>query len=608
MWWASLVLLAILVRGIAYASRSDGFFPALLNAEWIAYAEALRYHFIEYVAHAHVKPPLLHVIHAIPAWLTTSVEGWGTGLMLVTGMLNVGAVALIFGAAIRLGARPVFVWLAATLAAVSWVLFDIAFLFHDSTVFFFLGLFVYAGAVVISRGGEGGYGLLGFSGALLIAQATVQAAIVPVVATILWIVLPDRNRKARWRHAAAGVGVPLLLLAAIAGKNYAATGLPTTSSLGGHTLLLFASMKNDWDMSRMAGFARSAGAPQWYLWCFENPWVPPEFSDSTAFRLWQPTSGGCVPTVSHPGEAARPDWDFLLARLGEQGADGNILSVVREDQRIQREQPYLRTGIGAVLGSNWMAQYNRVSARVAAHVFLKDPRSWLLNGKYVHGNMFAGLGPRLYPNLRLSYEADAPFLKTGVYEAAYSAFAEVTRYTYLALPVVVLMLLGAIAAVGCETLLRRLSTGAAPLYWIAAGLWMLAAISAVVAFVEALDWFYYGWPRRWYRVAPIAYGCVWIALALWSVVALRSSPNPAGASALSGLAISRRELAGWLMLIVPTLQMAVIFCTVVGTENDRFFMLLGPHLCVIAALLATRVTDAIHRGAGRLYPVARNLC
>lgn len=379
-----------------------------------------------------------------------------------------------------------------------------------------------------------------------------------------------------------GVAFPAIVLFAILARNYTITGIPTPSSQSGHTSLLFVMVKENWNLERVEPLVRAAGAPNWYVWCFTNPWIPPG-ANPEVYRVWQPTIAGCVPWIDN--DFRHPNWDYLLEVLTKLNADPAIIDQVREEKRIESERPYLRTGTAATWGSTWVTQYNRVSGQIAAYVFRADPVGWITASKYIHGNMFTRLGPELIPNLRSSLATSVTFFNSLAYSAAYEIFAEVTRYTYLALPIIVLVLIGAIAAWWFDRMTKALADSRALLYTVACAVALATAIGFLAIYIDLIEWFYYAWPRRYYRVLPVAIGVGWLGLATYSAFARRR--NASDSSAILRLTLTRQSAAMWLSLATTLLMLGAIFSTVVGTENDRFFTLLGPHLVVSAAILLT---------------------
>ena len=613
-WWiglGSVLLVGIGVRVVFHLGLGEDFLRYSVSHGEVPYLAALSDHFFEYLLHAHVKPPLLHVIHAFPAWLVGGAERQASALLFIVGAMNLLATVFMFLAATALGARPFFAGICAILASVSWLVFDSAIFFHDAPAFFFLALFVLCSARVVQGAGRTGYLWLGISGGLLIGQLTVQSAVVPVVAVLLAFVFPAGDIRERLKRLAVGVGLPVLVLLAVCARNYVSTGIMATSTLGGHTALLFVMMKTHWNAPLVAMYAREAGAPTWYLWCFENPWISPEMPNPEIQRVWLPTVGGCVPQRAEaPNDASKPDWPFLLRQLEVLGAEEAVIEDVRKDLAIAEMRPYLRTGVATRWGTNWAVQYNRISGKVASHVFWADPRDWFVNAKYVHGNMFTTLGPAVFPNLRKLYEPLVPIITTPFYNTAAAIFEAMTRYSYLALPVVVIALLGSFAAL-VFVRAAALTQFNPAVYWFTVVALFVGAMAAAATYIHLLDWFYYAWPRRRYRILPLGYTVMWGLVAAHAALAAaphskQSQPAWLRAGKLERLIVSRKSLAMWAILIVPLLSMGFIFSTMVGTENDRFFSHLGPHLCVMAAVLLTLMVDATRRGAAGFYALARS--
>lgn len=534
----------------------------LAEAAWESslYREALTDHLWEYLAYTPLKPPLFSLLHAAVLYLA-DLAGIGqvTALRLYGGALGVVVAPLSYLAARDFGANR---WISsplAILAALSLLPLCEEPLNYDLPVFALLALFLWSVARVVRHSGRAGFVLLSLTAAALVAQSTVQAGVVAIVVALAVGVVTFRGQRLRAAAMTAAAALPaVLVLVLIVVKNVAAFGMAANSTLGGHTLMLFTMANNNWNAEDTRRHAVAAGAPDWYLWCYDHPYSP---SGEEFPRSFAKTMGACFAGVDM---AALAEQLHSMGALREEAA-------VRRDMARMSDKPWLLSGVAFDMATEWFALYGSWSARVSSHAFHQSPGHWLRTGAYIHGNLFAARDSDFIGDLLNKKQRDGDYRTWPVVRLGAELSYLVRLLAYRSLPYVLFFLV----LVAGVKVAPRTCIGAAAL--------TVGVAALLVSVVQpALWWFQYGFPGGLYR--PPAYAVAAAVLAAFWGASIKCTSSSAG-RILAAMMPGRHIVAALCCLAAHLLLTAAIYCTVVGTENNRFFVQLLPGLAVLGALL-----------------------
>ncbi|MEO5373905.1 MAG: hypothetical protein H7840_06440 [Alphaproteobacteria bacterium] len=568
-WVLATLVVALVVRGVFLAQLPAG---APLDADTTVYLDVLRHHLWENLAYSPRKPPLFELVHAPVAWLFGDETIARYRLLTVElFLLDGAAMALLAAAAMRLRAWPPLAFAVMTLYSLCLMPLELNATHYDRPLPFFAGLFLLALARVVASRGERGLGETGMvavsvAGALLIAQSTVASLLVPLLVVIAVVMAgPPFSFRRLAGRLALGLALPGVMLGVLVAKTHAVSGIAATANGAGHTHILFVMNMYDWKRDRVRQAAVEAGAPAWYLWCYDNP----VRVDDTPDMMYARSLGSCG--VDRWGDPRGADMTALLAAMVGLG-DDRMAAVVREDMAIAAERPHVLPPFGT-WASRWFAEYSRQNTRIAAHVFRTDTGRWLINAYNIHHNMWVREGPKsLGAYVRQMWpEPGSPIPLRRPLELANRYLETITRATYLALPEIVIVLaLGLLLPPLFRARARGEDNGAA-----SPGLWgLLSAAAAFDAMMAAAG-----------RLSRPAFAdAVAERWRTGTLSATRPSSATLGAAALT---------------IPPVLVMTAIFCGTVGTENERFFQQALPYLCILATVIATalgRIVRAAVRG------------
>lgn len=558
-WIAALVAASLAMRLAFHSVLPHG----LPFDEWaVAYLDGLREHFLPYMAYTPRKPPLFSVLHAPLAWLfdTATIERFRM-LSVELWVFDAAAMALLFAVAVGLGApRPLafLVLVAYSACLMPLELFEIS---YDAHYVFFISLFLYAGLAAFRAPSARRFLLLGGGGALLVAQSTVSSLLVPAMIAVVAGIAPGLGWRAKARRLGLALVLPVAMVALLVGKNYGHSGLAATANGAGHTHILYVMLMNDWDVERTRKVLVEAGVPDWYLWCYDNP-VPMDKSPGAIYaRSWahcgvRPLSG-----------TAGYDMTELRDRMAGMG-EHRLAALVQTDIDMMATRPWMAAPFGYT-ATHFFAEFSKVNVAVGRHVFRHHPAEWLRLAALIHNNIWTGHGPdSLGHYVRQFWPVPGVAVPAATaMRAVNRMMAQLTRRTYFAIP----LLLGLLAAgTALPWLFRRLRTiPSSP-----SGLWLvLGGAAALDAALAAQG-----------RMTPesLADGI----RTRWQTGTLAHlAPSPATLFA-----------AAW---IIPQIALlSAIFCGTVGTENDRFFQHVVPHLAVLALVAAGVAWRGVARMAG----------
>ncbi len=545
----------------------------VLPEKWLEnlYRQALVEHFWEYLSYTPLKPPLFSVLHAgvihFAGIVGVSEE---VAFRTYAAILYVAIAPLLFRTLINFNANlyiSAFVALLASLSVSPLIGNPIN---YDFPIHFFSSLFLYAISVVYRSKAEKGLIILSFSAGLLIAQSTVQIIVVPVLCLLLIFGITRRNERIKIfaRFLVAGI-FPAFVIIAILVKNFIGIGLLSNSSLGGHALLLVVMGMNQWNMPEIRKVAVESGAPDWYLWCFDNP-------GKSEFPEFMVTMGRCMDSPT--------EMSGLRDNMKRLGADQQVELINRDIQRINQKS-YLLYGVSPDMSTEWFAEYAKVSGKIASHVFLTDPMRWLNNSKLIHGNLFSN--PEYDYILKdVLKSANGLFPNTLEGIQAIAVGSKWIRFsTYHLIPYAWFFVILAGITLGAARYQKEFLDGSTSKRAIGTAIVATSLIVLATGAKIYFDWFYYGVERSVYLnpsylfLSASAIGL--ICMIGWP----RITPSKYLAHVMQSLSI---YMTLPLILILSALSvLGFIFCNIVGTENHRFFFQLTPYLFVLCGLLAS---------------------
>ena len=544
------------------------------------YRIGLLEHFWEYISYTPLKPPLFSILHAGAlhfAHLIGVTESTAIGALAIT--LNVAVAPLIYRTSINFKANKVLSALMSILASLSLLPLIASPLNYDLPAYFFMSLFIFSVSQVYRFQETRSFISLSLASGLLIAQSTVQIVTVPLVVLIIAATLATReNIRALIKKFLMVSVFPALVVGAILLKNFLAIGLIGNSSLGGHTLMLVLMGMNQWNVTEIREAAVKSGAPEWYLWCFDNP------------AEWY--SGSFPPFMIAMGHCFDKGMDMhrLKAQMDHLKAPGMVKVVERDLVRI-KQKPYLLQGVSLDMSTEWFAKYSMVSAKVSGYVFRQNPTRWLNQSKYIHSNHFS----------RSKYDyilSDLLERKKGVFRENLNFVKEIAGaskyvrfWTYRTIPYLWLFLAMVIAAkvLTRESLIKKWSPQKSQIV-ITASL-ILVTVGLAYTSKPYFDWFYYGFERKYYW-KPV-YG----ALLSFIILTLLVQFDPMTKFRKPILKVFdffwNLEGAVILILITQVSVLGFLYSSVVGTENHRFFFQLTPYLFVLSAVLSSFVMRSL---------------
>lgn len=542
-WWLlSIILFSLAARIVFFGQLPTG---TPFDGWELNYTEALRHHFFEYLAYTPRKPPLYSVFHGPIVWLFSddviaryrlfSMQLW---------CFDALAMAFLLALAVRLGAMPLVAWL--ILATYSLCLMPIELLGINYDAGFVLFSAIYMLALLQAGHRPSFRSMLAVSaaGALLIAQSTISSLLVPAMTIV---VVAMAGWTAGWRviarHLATALVLPVVMLALLVGKNLSHSGIAATANGAGHTNILFVMMVNNWDVETNRQTIVEAGAPNWYLWCYDHPVAMDKTPGAIYARSWAHCG-------VRPGDGTY-DMSGLLQAMTDLGED-RMAEIVRQDMEMFASRPWL-VGHYGWTATRWFAEYSKVNVAVGRHFFRQDPGRWLRMSKLLHDGIWIRHGPgSLGDYIRQFWSTSlGPVPAEPVMKQANRVLAGLVRNAYGLLP------------------------------------WIIAVLAASAL----LPWMFRCSGERLRRI-PL----LWLTWTIHAAIDAVMCGQKLDAARNIQDRWNRRELAlkfksnldtwiGWTILIIPILIGISIFCGTVGTENERFFQQILPFLVCIAAIV-----------------------
>ncbi len=562
-WGALLILLSVGARGLFAAEL-----PSALGHEYLdlPYIDGLRDHFWEYVFFSHRKPPFHNILHAAPAWFFTNAELSRYDIYIhLIGVMDVVAIFFLYRASLLAGAWPPLAFAFLGLFSFCLIPYGLHFGSYDRPNVFLFSFFLYACAVFVRHRARGAW-VLSISGALCILGSTVSALIVPMMVVLVAALFPLTDSwKSKIRGIVVALSLPILMLTLLVTKNVHNANVWATANGAGHANVLFAIQLNDWKTQRVRDLLVESGAPEWYLWCFDHP----EPMDSTPDMIYARSLGACGRMIGDYGAEDYPfDFKPVLNHLRLSGNSG-MEALVREDMKTAREKPYLFTEFG-LMQTSWFAAFGRESTRFARYVFWKDPLAWIHHAELIHNNMWVPLGPErlgTYVGQYWNHSRSPQVVWESTFSKTCRIFGRWVRGAYRIIPWILVVMIGALAA---SPLFRWISLRPATSIGLA---WAVAHVLAVADTMVAF--------RKPGTNVREAFN---------SGIRTRFAEGR-----LTCLAMRKETVAGILYTVVPTLVMMAVFVGTVGTENERFFLQVLPHLSLLLVLIGSRILYVLGR-------------
>jgi hypothetical protein len=557
----------------------------LLPEDWSLglYGVALKDHLWEFLSYSPLKPPLFSFLHALVLHLAHLFDiTERTAFIGFALTLNFMVAPLLYRAAYYMGAQK---WLGAffsILAALALIPLVRNPINYDLPVFFFLALFLFSVGKFLSKTTTASSILLSICTGLLVAQSTTQALFAPLsLLTIFLIVRRNENLFSRVLRAGLILTTPALVVIVLLLKNYAAIGFPINSSLAGHTSMLFSyyinSIDNPKKEDRWRRAAVEAGAPDWYLWCYDHTAHVGHRSNQVP---WYRATGYCFTKLNF-----RP----LKKHLVEMGATGQA-EIVQQDIDNFENKEYLFTGVSTSMATRWFATYGQVSAKVSMYILKRDPVAWLTNAKYIHGNWYSKRefdylsevinGSRIYTGA------------TSIFMDGVTVVSNWTRFwVYRAIPYLWVFL---ILMISSKLLLHyRVMPIKIPQRGSVSGAIIFTALLAGIltfVFKPGFNWYYYGFLYGIYMKPLYALlGCFLVVYWLSAVPHFSRFIR----SIFSYLNLHSRHLGVLAYFLISITLTGVIYSSIVMGENQRFFFQLLPQLSIMAALILSALARLI---------------
>lgn len=399
----SLILIAIsaLLRAgiyifLIYSKGQQGVSPSDL-----LYYEALRYHFIDYLWYQSNIPPLSHVLNTIVFFIFKPEIAYGKFIFLIlVFVLDIWAMYLLYSAACKFKINRTTAFLVTLFFSISIMPFEIwrfGGLYDHHTIFFVI-LFIYAISRFYSDANTKNAILISLGGALLIAQSSVSSIVVPIVLVAVVILL---NRRLDFRRLVEIMGIvligPIVVLFLICSKNYFVGGSFVTSTKSGPAMMMFVRSALGKDNRKIEKLIKDAGAPGWYLECFNNSVLPPFIKqDNPNYRGWLNLArdfGICFPWAPETWVKIREaeSWPFdfepLLVRIRKYD-EPFIEKMILADINDMKNRKYLLSGYCPELSPRWIGIYGRVSMRLGRWLFFHEPLIYLKNAILTQGFFF----------------------------------------------------------------------------------------------------------------------------------------------------------------------------------------------------------------------------
>jgi hypothetical protein len=340
-------------------------------------------------------------------------------------------------------------------------------------------------------------------------------------------------------------------------------GIAAPANGAGHTHILLVMVNEHWKREPIRRHMENHGVPHWALWCYDN--VSP---DGTPDHIWNSSIGYCVDSVIQKDNELRIDFSRLRTYLAASG-ETRLVSLVDADIATIESRPYLLVPFGFT-ATRWFAAYSKEMSRFSQSYFWSHPKQWLMQLYLIHRDIWMRHGPMdLEKFVTRSYAIRFPENLQTFFQIVTKQFGNLMRLVYKSIPLVLLVTAFALLI---PKLFRRYAGGIkrpAPTMWPL--LYAGAALDTVLAKnrgrIDKWNYIQAAISERWNR------------------------------RELTFLQPRMETLACMIVIFPGIFLMAFIFCGTVGTENERFFQQILPHLCILGSVFGTRCAQVIWRMA-----------
>jgi len=327
---------------------------------------------------------------------------------------------------------------------------------------------------------------------------------------------------------------------------------------------------NDWNGIKVRESVVKSGAPAWYLWCYDN--VP-----GGKYRFTYSVSGHCFK------EGMRlDDMDIMKKNMIRLNATPQVNIIERDMYRLQNK-PYLLAGVSKSLSTEWYAAYSVVSGKVARYVFMKDPVKWFKFSKNVHNNFFAKqeydqISGNWFRGKNYDFGKNQELVK---WIAEISKIVRFSTYKTVAYLWLILILIVATQFIKWENQFKKQPFDMSRI--VSFTFIILFSVGTFIVTKFYFDWFFNGIERKYY-LNPAK-----VIIALFALNMLFTQFQ-FGVKSRKSIKIildlfKLREGLVIFILIFQLSTLGILYSSISGTENNRFFLQLTPYLFVLSAVL-----------------------
>lgn len=521
-WLSLLTMVTILIsaRVNVFTHTAKG---QLVSENLSLFMNTLRDHLGEYLWFSTHKPPLTYLLHAVVVRLfdNQTIHDHNIFLILVYGW-DILAAMCLYRAATLLGCSSILSAIVITIQSLAFISLEQWWggFHYDHHTQFFTALFVLMASTFLTRPTKRwSVAALSVSAALLVAQSTVNAAVMVMTVTAMLVAVAIRDQwsfRVTTRRLIAGLVAPLLMLGGLVFKNYLVASVPATSNLGGMATIMVVSQAGYLTVDQLRQHVVDANVPSWYLWCFDNATSPldPNGVPYTGWELHARESGICYPWTEMNSNQWPHDFRPLRDHLSKTG-ETTLATIVDKDIADSMKRRYLFSGYSPNSSARWIAQYGAVSLQVYRHFVFNHPVAYLKVVRQLNQAFLAGAS---YPEL-LKGPDDAFRVEMAHMKDMFAPIGRAYRY----------------------------------LMWF--GFWLIIA----------------GWGY------------------LLSVIVANHVFQNRHRYSISNWAI------GFATFSLPAIALTIIFSSVVGGENHRYFYQITPYLLMVVLLTITTWWRVVRR-------------
>ena len=390
-----LILISIILRGVIYFfSLYPNEIQSVSPTDRLYY-EALRYHFFEYLWYTTNIPPVTHIINAIVFVFFKPEIAYGKFIFLiVTFILDILSLFLLFSASCKFGITRKVSFFLALFYSFTIIPFEVWRFgsLYDHHSLFFTSLYIYAISLFYSDKRLRSAALMSLAGGLMIAQSSISSVVVPMTSLFIVVLL---NIKLKGKDLIKRIGIvligPVAILLLISTKNYMVADTFATSTKSGPAMMMFVRRALGRDNVRIEKLLREAGAPGWYIDCFNSAVIPPDLKpENPNFKGWLNLSrdfGICFPWTNIEADTWPYDFGPLLALIRKYN-EPYIERKIIEDIDDMHKRKYLFAGYSPELSPRWIGIYGSISMQMGKWLLLHKPFTYFKNALRTQGLFF----------------------------------------------------------------------------------------------------------------------------------------------------------------------------------------------------------------------------